>query len=58
MVQVHSILPVTSSSFELTDETSFATVHVKFPSIFQITVRVCVYCAVVGSTNTVLVPSM
>ena len=35
-------------------DTLFATVHVYTPS--AVTVRVCVYCAVTGSSNTVSVP--
>ena len=37
-------------------DTLFATVHVYTPS--AVTVKVCVYCAVTGSSNTVLIPSV
>ena len=37
-------------------EALLATVHVYTPPV--IIVRVCVYCAVTGSSNTVLVPSV
>ena len=38
------------------EETLLATVHVYSPA--AVTVRVCVYCAVSGSSNTVSVPSV
>ena len=41
---------------EAVDGLLLATVHVYSPSL--ITVRVCVYCAVSGSFNTVSVPSV
>ena len=37
-------------------DTLFATVHVYTPS--AVTFRMCVYCAVTGSSNTVSVPSV
>ena len=38
------------------EETLLATIHVYSPA--AVTVRVCVYCAVTGSSNTVSIPSV
>ena len=54
---LHSpVIPSTGMVAELQDGLLFSTVQVYSPSV--ITVRVCVYCAVSGSSNTVLVPSV
>ena len=57
MCSKHSVSPLTSSSVEFS-EISLATVHVYIPPDLLVTVRVCVYCAVTGSSNTVSVPSV
>ena len=49
------IIPSNVISAE-SEETLLATVHVYSPA--AVTVRVCVYCAVSGSSNTVSVPSV
>ena len=51
----HSVLPLTLSSVEFS-EISLATVHIYLPFNILVTVRVCVYCAVTGSSNTVSIP--
>ena len=53
-----SMLPFTIPVKAVTLETLLATVHVKSPSTLPFTVRVCVYCAVTLSSNTVSVPSV
>ena len=40
---------------EAVDGLSLVTVHVQSPTSLPVTVRVCVYCAVTGSFNTVSV---
>ena len=50
------VLPDTMMVAEAVDGLSLATVHVYSPPL--VTVRVCVYCAVTGSFNTVSVPSV
>ena len=43
---------------EALDGLLLATVHMYVPGLLPVTVRVCVYCAVTGSFNTVSVPSV
>ena len=50
------VLPDTMMVAEAVDGLSLATVHVYSPPL--VTLRVCVYCAVTGSFNTVSVPSV
>ena len=50
------IIPGTVMVAEAVDGLSLATVHVYSPAL--VIVRVCVYCAVTGSFNTVSVPSV
>ena len=40
------------------DEMLFDTVHLYIPPSLPESVRVCVYCAVTGSSNTISVPSV
>ena len=50
------VLPDTMMVAEAVDGLSLATVHVYSPPL--VTLRVCVYCAVTGSFNTVSAPSV
>ena len=43
---------------EAEDGLLLATVHMYIPNTLPTTVRVCMYCAVTGSSNTVSVPSL
>ena len=52
----HSVIPGTMMVVEAVDGLLLDTVHVYSPPL--VTVRVCVYCAVTGSFNTVSVPSV
>ena len=44
--------------FDFLDGLLFSTVHLYTPPSLPLTVRVCVYCAVVALSNTVSFPSM
>ena len=50
------LIPCTVMVAEAVDGLLLATVHVWSPAL--VIVRVCVYCAVTGSFNTVIVPSV
>ena len=56
MILCFYIIPPTVILAELEDGLLLLTVQVYSPPV--VTVRVCVYCAVTGSSNTVSVPSV
>ena len=58
MDRSNSCKPETTWLVEALDGLSLATVHVKSSPTLPVTVRVWVYCAVTGSSNTVSVPSV
>ena len=58
LVYMSIILPATTIFLFAMEGLLFDTVHVYIPSLLPVTVRVWVYCAVTGLSNTVSVPSV
>ena len=58
LVYMSLILPATTMLLFAMEGLLFDTVRVYIPPLLPVTVRVWVYCAVTGSSNTVSVPSV